>query len=75
MLRRQTLQAIMDEDLHDFLESIGELEPVNAGQRFCSVCGTLVTPNNLQIIIPLEGGGFTFVCDKPECVADSGHHI
>jgi hypothetical protein len=61
----------MDEDLGEFLESIGQLEPINAGQRFCSVCGTLVTLKNLQIIVPLEGGGFAFVCDRPECVADS----
>jgi hypothetical protein len=65
----------MDEDLREFLESIGELKSVESGERFCDVCGTLLTLHNLQIIIPREGGGFTFVCDKPECVAETGHQI
>jgi len=70
-MSRQTLQAVMDEDLRDLLKSIGQLEAIETGQRFCSVCNKPISLDNLQIIVPLEGGGFAFVCDAPECNAAS----
>ncbi len=65
----------MDEDLRDLLESIGQLEAFDTGQRFCNVCGALLTLKNLQMIIPREGGNFTFVCDRPDCIATSDKQI
>ncbi len=63
--------AVLDEDLRDLLCSIGELEPIVRGERFCGICHTLVTVQNVQMIIPLKGGRFEFICDKPECVEAS----
>ncbi len=68
MTQRNQLQAVMDEDLRDLLKSIGELEAIDGGKRFCRVCGTLITTANLQIIVPQTDGSFDFICDKPECV-------
>ena len=68
MERIQSLQAVLDEDLRDLLSSIGELQSITNGERFCAACHTLITLENVQMIIPLEGGTFTFVCDRPECV-------
>ena len=65
----------MDEDLRDLLASIGELEAVEKGHRFCGTCNTPITLANLQIIVPLEGGGFKFVCHNPECVAAAEERI
>jgi hypothetical protein len=75
MAARQTLQAVMDEDLRGLLASIGELEAVESGQRFCSVCNRPITLANLQVIVPLGDGGFRFVCNQPECVAASNERI
>jgi len=72
---RKTLQAVLDEDLRDLLKSIGQLEAFEAGRNFCGVCGTLLTMKNLQMIIPGEHGAFTFVCDRPDCVASSDQRI
>ena len=68
MKNRNSLQAVMDEDLRELLKSIGELDAIETGGRFCKVCKTLITVKNLQMIIPLQQGGFEFVCDRPECV-------
>lgn len=69
---RNTLQAVMDEDLREFLQSIGQLELFEKGEGFCRSCGTLLTLKNIQLIVPLQEGGFTFVCDRPDCVAAAG---
>ena len=72
MKNRHNIQAVLDEDLSDLLRSLGELAAVQAGERFCKICKTLITLRNLQMIIPLEEGGFEFVCDKPECIEAYG---
>ena len=62
------LKAIYNEDLEDFLQSVNELEPINKGERFCKECGTPISLNNIQMVIPKKGQPYEYVCDSVTCV-------
>lgn len=67
-MREKSLQAVLNEDLVNLLKSIGQLEKIVNATVFCSQCGSLITLDNLQMIIPLSKDEFEFVCDDFKCV-------
>jgi hypothetical protein len=62
------LKAIYNEDLEELLQSVNELEPINNGERFCKECGTPISLNNIQMVIPKKGQPYEYVCDSVICV-------
>lgn len=67
-MKSEKLQAVLDEDIEGLLRSIGKLDNILAGEIVCRFCGDLVTLQNLQAILPLSGGDFWFICNKPSCI-------
>jgi len=67
-MKREFLDAVLDDDLRGLLKSIGQLEHVEEGEVVCCKCGTPITLRNLQLIIPLGDSRFDFVCSDPPCV-------
>jgi len=62
------LKILFDEDVNSFLSSIGQLAEIEAGHVFCNECGSLITNDNFQIIVPQENSKFLYVCKSPQCV-------
>ena len=65
---KNEIKAIYNEDLEEFLQSVGELDPINKGERFCKTCGSPVSLNNIQMVIPRKGYPYEYVCDSVICV-------
>jgi len=64
----QGFNAIFDEDLINVLKKLGELQKIEEGKVFCSVCNSLITLKNIQIIIPHPDNKFIYVCNDTACV-------
>lgn len=60
------VSAIHDDDLSRFLESLGLLEKLRAGQLTCHFCKTAVSESNLHAVFPFQRT-IRIACDKPEC--------
>lgn len=65
---KNEIKAIYNEDLEEFLQSVGELEPIKKGERFCKSCGSPINVNNIQMVIPKKGLPYEYVCDSVICV-------
>ena len=61
------IDAILDEEVDTFLDRLGIKKEFDAGDFRCSVCGRIITRENLKLIIPSETH-FEFVCDNPVCM-------
>jgi hypothetical protein len=70
MTGKNKIPAVFKEDLQKLLQSINELEPIEKGERICKVCSKVITPENIQLIIPRQGKTFDFICDSPVCVEE-----
>jgi hypothetical protein len=64
----QKFSAIFDEDLINVLKKAGELQKIEEGKVFCSICSSLITLKNIQIIIPSPNNEFIYVCNDTVCV-------
>lgn len=58
--------AVYDEDLRQFLGSIGVLHPFENGQLLCHYCKVVVDESNLHAIFP-DSGQVRVVCDQASC--------
>jgi len=70
---RKTIAAVHDDDLTDFLGSLGVLSDVTNGRAKCKFCGGPVTLANLVAVFP-ESGDIKFVCDKTGCLPSLTDH-
>ena len=61
------LRAVHDDDLDEFLESLGILKAIDAGRVTCRFCGDAVSQANLHAVFPFQGSVET-TCDRPACV-------
>jgi len=64
------IQAVFKEELENLLSKLGELEPVNVGERSCHICSKIITPDNLQLIIPKANNKFLYICNDTSCIAE-----
>ena len=65
------IKAVHERDLKNFLESAGLLEAIKEGKLTCSLCGELVTIDNIVRFV--VGEDVQIICDRPGC-ADRGKH-
>jgi hypothetical protein len=71
-LQREKVKAVHDNDLEQFLSSIGVLEQITEGYHHCIVCNTQITLENLGAVFPKDNK-INFVCDRPFCLANLDH--
>jgi hypothetical protein len=64
---KQTIKAVHDDDLDEFLERLEIASKFEAGNLKCAFCGEIVTKDNLHSIFP-DSGAIKFSCCSPECV-------
>jgi RNA polymerase-binding transcription factor DksA len=67
-MENQSIQAVLEDDLIGLLQSIGELDSIEGGSRVCSECGRPIALQNLQMIVPVTGGAFQYVCNYLTCI-------
>ena len=61
-----SLKAVLDDELAEFLESIGILGDIQSGNMKCKFCEVVVTLENFRAVFP-DSGNIAVVCSKPEC--------
>ncbi|MBM4349848.1 MAG: hypothetical protein FJ106_08180 [Deltaproteobacteria bacterium] len=67
-MKEEVIRTVLDEDIGKVLDNLGQLEAVQNGEIHCCECGIPVSVKSIQIIMPLEGGNFKYVCNNTECV-------
>jgi hypothetical protein len=66
---RNKLKAVHDNDLSDFLSSIGVLVDIENGYIKCFRCGSLITIDNIGLILPYNND-IIIICDNILCLMD-----
>jgi len=67
MKTKHRIQAILDDDLAELLQTAGLIRPLREGKLKCCSCGGTITEHSLQAIIP-RGKTFAVLCSKPACL-------
>ena len=70
---KKAIAAVHDDDLTEFLDSLGVLSDVTSGRSRCKFCRGPVTLDNLAAVFP-ESGDIKFVCDKVGCLPSMTEH-
>ncbi len=67
MMPQDTLQAVHDDDLMTYMESLGLRKDFERGNLICRICGDVITLENLNAFLP-DSGQIRVFCSKPDCV-------
>ena len=62
-----TLPAVHDDDLREYLESLGLLADLEAERLRCKLCGDAVSLLNLHALFP-DSGTIGVICDRADCI-------
>ncbi|QNO14912.1 hypothetical protein HYG86_09070 [Alkalicella caledoniensis] len=65
-MKRGEIKAVHDDDLVNFLQSLGEYDKVIAGTMKCQFCGEIITLDNIQSVFPLDGE-VAYCCNSTKC--------
>jgi hypothetical protein len=68
-LQREKIKAVHDDDLEQFLSSLGVLEQIKEGEHLCTICGTPITLENFGAIYPRDNK-ICFLCHRAFCLAN-----
>jgi hypothetical protein len=67
--QREVIKAVHDNDLEDFLSSIGILEDIISGKYQCVNCKKTITLNSIGAIYP-ENNRINVICDMHSCLSN-----
>ncbi len=67
-LQREAVTAVHDNDLVEYLSSIGLLREIETGACMCAECGSKVNLENFGAVFPKENN-ICIVCDRPLCIS------
>lgn len=68
-LQRDKLRAVHDNDLEQFLASLGVLDGVVNGNYHCIVCGLQISIDNLGAASPKDNE-VALICNRPACLLE-----
>lgn len=72
-MKKKKLQvnAVLDSDLEQLLQNTNQYESIIAGQVKCKNCNSVITIQNIGIIVPVvkkgENLSFDFYCERIDC--------
>jgi len=69
LLPKEEVSVVHDNDLENFLNSLGMLRKFQRGEVKCKFCKTRVTVENLHSVFP-QSGAIKIVCDNPDCIRE-----
>lgn len=72
MNRKLEIPAIHDKDLRKLLESYGLAEIIDKGELKCSLCGNIITWDNIAAF-KVNGQTLDVFCDDPECIENASN--
>jgi hypothetical protein len=64
---QEGIKAVHDDDLEDFLSSVGILHDILAGEARCKFCRQIVDLDSVQAVFP-ESGSVRLVCNREGCM-------
>jgi hypothetical protein len=65
--KKNNLKAVYEDDLIGYLKSVGLYEDIINGDRLCVFCGSKITLENLEVIVP-KGDKVDIVCSNKNCL-------
>ncbi|MBU0614177.1 hypothetical protein KJ766_02755 [Patescibacteria group bacterium] len=68
-IEREVVTAVHDNDLVVFLNSIGLLQKIEAGEVCCAKCGATVNLDNLGAVFP-QNNIIQLICESPLCLSE-----
>jgi hypothetical protein len=68
-IHRQKIKAVHDDDLEQFLASLGILEKLKEGRLYCSLCRTQITMENIGVIQPKDNE-INLICNRISCLSE-----
>jgi hypothetical protein len=63
------VDAVLDDDIDELLDGLNIKPQFYAGEYKCSMCGVIITSENMKMIIPGKDE-IKFICDKPSCMVE-----
>jgi len=69
--KKATVKAVEEHDFPAYLKKIGAYDDVVSGRQFCMSCGTRITIDNLQAVLPGQSGNVRFICENPSCLKNN----
>jgi len=64
---KEKIKAVHDDDLENFLSSIGLLNDIKSEKIRCKFCSENITLETLQAIFP-DSGSINAICNKKSCI-------
>lgn len=64
---KNKLKAVYEDDLIGYLKSVGVYQDILEGKYLCKYCGSKITLENLEIMVP-EEREIKFICDNKNCL-------
>jgi hypothetical protein len=61
------LQAVHDDDLMTYMNSLGIRKDFENGSLTCRICGDVINMDNLHAFLP-DSGQIRVFCSKPDCI-------
>lgn len=68
-LPKEEVSVVHDDDLENFLNSLGIFQKYQQGEIKCKFCKTSITFENLHSIFP-QSGTIKIVCDNLDCIRE-----
>lgn len=67
MEKKETIAAVLGEDIVTLLISINMYDILLEGKLSCSRCKKRIDEDNLMVVIPKAKDQFEFICNNPIC--------
>ena len=64
---KEEIKAVHDDDLENFLRSIGLLNDMESEKIHCKFCNEKITMETLQAIFP-DSGSINVICNHKSCI-------
>lgn len=64
------VKAILDTDLENLLKKTNQYESIIAGKIYCKNCNTVITIQNIGIVVPKKNNNensLEFYCERIDC--------
>ncbi|MFH0803113.1 MAG: hypothetical protein V2A78_12120 [bacterium] len=65
--KREKIKAVHENDLRDYLSSLGLLEKLELKQLHCVICDIEITLDNLSAFYPKQNEIY-LLCSRPSCL-------
>ena len=62
------VNAILDNQVEELLKKTSQYEDLVEGKLRCRSCGSIINPQNIGIMLPVDNGdNIEFYCDRADC--------